>query len=219
MFISKEQLSCHVCTSENSRERVLQYICFCEDGAVSCNGHALLIVPYPKQEESLFKETEATVDALYQLHPGEQILVHRDQAKQIASAFFSGNVPPEVTLATLADLLVHKTITMTNPEQKISKEFSITGDSSVGDFPDYKKFLPRTYPTMQVTFRLSLLADFLTKIKKAGKGMPDSVTMKFHGEKGMVEVEREGEESRVIGYIMPFVPNDEGKGEKEEKQE
>lgn len=218
MFISKEQLSCHVCASGPDRERVLQYICFCEDGAVSCNGHALLVVPYPVQEESLFKGTEAIVDALYQLPAGEQILIHRDQAKQIASAFFSGSVPPEVTLATLADLIAHKSITMANPEQKISKEFSITSDGSVGDFPDYRKLLPRSYPTMEVTFRLSLLVDLLTQIKKAGKGMPDHVTMKFHGEKGMVGIEREGEESRVVGYIMPFVPKDD-KEEKKEKQE
>lgn len=205
MLISKQQLACHVCGSDDTR-KAIQSICFDQLGAVSTDGKRILIVPYPVNAcQDLFETEEAKADAKFKLAPGQQIFVHEEQAKQIAAAFFKGDgVIPGVRFAAMEQKESgEKLISMVNPEQKIRKEF-LLDESFDGGFLEYKLVIPKSETTLEISISLNLLLDLLTQMKKAqGDNPAEFVEFKFHGERGIFELTLGEDENAIRAYMSP----------------
>jgi len=209
MLISKQQLACHVCGCDDTR-KAIQSICFDQLGAVSTDGKRLLIVPYPvNANQDLFETEEAKADAKFKLSPGQKILVHEEQAKQIAAAFFKGDgSDPGVRFAAMEQKESgEKLISMVNPEQKIRKEF-LLDESFDGGFPEYKQVIPKSETTLEISISLNLLLDLLNQMKKAqGDTISEFVDFRFHGERGLVEMTLGEDEKAIRAYITPAIGN------------
>jgi len=205
MLISKQQLAFNVCGYDDTR-KAIQSICFDEIGAISTDGKRILIVPYPVDaKQDLFETEEAKADAKFKLAPGQKILVHEEQAKQIAAAFFKGDgANPEVRFAAMEQKETgEKLISMVNPEQKIRKEF-LLDESFDGGFPEYKHVLPKSETTLAVRISINLLLDLLSKMKKAqGDNTSEFVEFKFHGAMGVFELILGENENTIRAYMSP----------------
>ena len=204
MLISKQQLACRVCG--NDEREALQSICFDQRGAVSTDGKRILIVPYPvNANQDLFETEEAKADAKFKLAPGQKILVHEEQAKQIAAAFFKGDgSDPGVRFAAMEQKETgEKLISMVNPEQKIRKEF-LLDESFDGGFPNYLCVIPKSEVTLEINVSLNLLLDLLTQMKKArGDSAAEFVNIKFHGERGIFELTLGEDEHAIRAFMAP----------------
>lgn len=206
MLISKQQLACHVCSAYDDR-KAIQSICFDENGAVSTDGKRILIVPYPvNANQDLFETEESKADAKFKLAPGQKILVHNEQAKQIAAAFFKDDgCVPGVRFAAMEQKNGEKLISMVNPEQKIHKEF-LLDESFDGEFPEYRRMIPKSDPTLQISFSVNLLLDLLQNMKRAqGDKKSEYVRFKFHGEMGIAELILGDDEHAIYAYLLPAI--------------
>lgn len=202
MIISKEQLSCHVCSTDEERASI-NYISFEKDGAVSTNGKTILIVPYPNiNDNDLFETAESIADAKYKLKENENIMVRRDVAKHVSQNFFKTSETNNDVQTFAAMEVKNNDIHISMISPVVDKEFE-TIKASI-DFPSWKGVLPKTECTSQMNFNISELFNLMKQLKSASQCTFARFT--FHGETGIVKIETE---DGIVAYTIPASSDEE----------
>lgn len=206
MLISKQQIKCHVASKDDSRKQICG-ICFTQDGAVSTNGRCLLVIPYPEiNADDFFEVPEAEIDRKFKLKEGEEIIITQEDAKHLEKNFFKAGELPIIPLGALGKIDNEKAqVAMSN----ISLNKVFTFKPVDGNYPDYKRVLPRSEPKYTIDFNITSFAEML-KIVAEALGDKDSKIVRFEFRGSASPVVVKGARG-LLGLAMPARPDDEEK--------
>lgn len=171
MLISKKQLKHNMCSKDYTNP-VLRCICFTDDGAVSTDGKALMVVPYPHHNEDT-RFANHDVKEAADTKPERPIMVNANDAQAIAASMkdirvsrFGKNGYTQQAMAAIVDgsslPQMSKYMVVFNDEESI-RNMLITR-ATVGEFPNHKTYFDERPRDMILRFNIRVLRDLLTKM-------------------------------------------------------
>ncbi len=162
MIISKNQLKYHVANNTESRE-ALQFINFCELGAVSTDGKSIMIVAPPEGNEAfLHGSLEILVAASQPL--ARNLYIHCDDAKELIGNFtrIGGNQ------AALTNENDDDKFKLFFENGEVAKTIE-TKRKQPYNFPDVFRVLSQKPGAVSMCFDAKLLKDFIGKLSAASE--------------------------------------------------